>query len=816
MPLTSPSLPAYYPSIADAIRELNSFAATEGYAIVKRRTNAYKGVIKRVDLKCDKGCKPRHSYLDNDDERQRNKSTRLTDCPFSVQLYLDDNRWRAELRNGNHNHTATDALAHSTHRHLSPSRRREIERLCDAGIAPRQTQDTFLQEANPPPITLSDINNARFRHRALTQGPRSSIQALVEDLQSKGDWFIRFETDSSHAVQRLLFGYQKSIDLLRKYPEVLLLDCTYNTNKFNMPLFTITGVTSMKRSFTIGMAFLGGEQFEEFRWVLCQLRPLYHDSPLNAPCSIVTDCDTALMKAIKDVFPVSQNLLCLWHIFKCITTHCKSAFFPKEAENQQESSETTAKRKQEWKDFTNEWYKVVQSRTYINFNANWDTLCEKYQHFPIVLNYLRNQWLPLKTHFVHAWTNQQLHFNTRVTSRAEGIHSNLKQYLLVNTGDLRLVQERVSHFLTRQIHEHYTKSEQAKTRYYWDYRGPLFNEIRQFVTPPAMLEILKQKELTEDPLKPCSGQFRSSMGLPCNHELNQMKREGRNLHLSDIYEFWHHDRSSPLALSTLSALSRLPIQPSLFDPLPLSLVASSSLQNPPIQARKGRPRETRKLPKTSTRRHLSQFELIDIEEARATKRPRQKSPSPPLFQGFSEETRAVLASLVPKEKEAVPDDDDYISPPRPRYETPPDERAAYELERTRREAAGGRLIPSAWTEIPELAGMREHSPRRPDEEYSLMQVNHPFDTFGATVPMPASRLFNPPLWARMKAPNVTTPENPTRSGRVPTRSEKREAERASLKKRMEERSRQKATFAARNARRYDLEGDEVEKDGEDE
>ena len=125
------------------------------------------------------------------------------------------------------------------------------------------------------------------------------------------------------------------------------------------------------------------------------------------------------------------------------------------------------------------------------------------------------------------------------------------------------------------------------------------------------------------------------------------------------------------------------------------------------------------------------------------------------------------------------------------------------------------MIPSAWTEIPELVEMRKHSPRRPDEEYSLMQVNHPFDTFGATVPMPASRLFNPPLWARMKAPNVTTPENPTRSGRVPTRSEKMEAERASLKERMEERLRQKAAFAARNARRYDLEGDEAEKDGED-
>jgi hypothetical protein len=92
MPLTSPSLPAYYISIADTIRELNSFAATEGYAIIKRRTNTYKGVIKRVDLKYDKGYKIRHSYLDNNNKRQRKKNTRLTDCPFSIQLYLDDNR----------------------------------------------------------------------------------------------------------------------------------------------------------------------------------------------------------------------------------------------------------------------------------------------------------------------------------------------------------------------------------------------------------------------------------------------------------------------------------------------------------------------------------------------------------------------------------------------------------------------------------------------------------------------------------------------------------------------------------------------------
>jgi hypothetical protein len=110
--------------------------------------------------------------------------------------------------------------------------------------------------------------------------------------------------------------------------------------------------------------------------------------------------------------------------------------------------------------------------------------------------------------------------------------------------------------------------------------------------------------------------------------------------------------------------------------------------------------------------------------------------------------------------------------------------------------------------------MRKHSPRRPDEEYSLMQIDHPFDAFKATVSMPASRLFNPPSWAEIKAPNTITPENPPRSGRVPKQIEKKAAERVSLRERMDERSKQKAAFAARNARRYDLDEGEAEQDGQ--
>jgi hypothetical protein len=94
-----------------------------------------------------------------------------------------------------------------------------------------------------------------------------------------------------------------------------------------------------------------------------------------------------------------------------------------------------------------------------------------------------------------------------------------------------------------------------------------------------------------------------------------------------------------------------------------------------------------------------------------------------------------------------------------------------------------------------------------------MQINHPFNTFRAPM-RPIPRLFNPPSWAGV-TPNTTTPDNLTCSRRVPLRSEKREAEWASLKERIEEWLRQKAAFAARNARRYD-DPDEAEQDGQDE
>jgi hypothetical protein len=54
--LAPPPTEGTFDTVDDALKTLNTFTAAEGYAIVKRRSRSYNGIMKRVDLKCDKDC----------------------------------------------------------------------------------------------------------------------------------------------------------------------------------------------------------------------------------------------------------------------------------------------------------------------------------------------------------------------------------------------------------------------------------------------------------------------------------------------------------------------------------------------------------------------------------------------------------------------------------------------------------------------------------------------------------------------------------------------------------------------------------------
>ncbi|CAK8566772.1 unnamed protein product [Lathyrus sativus] len=110
-------------------------------------------------------------------------------------------------------------------------------------------------------------------------------------------------------VRDIFWTHQDSINLFNTFLTVLILDSTYKTNKYTLPLFEMVGITSTEETYVVGFAFLEYEKEDNFKWALEVCQSLLKDQ-VEMPKAIVTDRDTALMNAVSKVFPSSNALLC--------------------------------------------------------------------------------------------------------------------------------------------------------------------------------------------------------------------------------------------------------------------------------------------------------------------------------------------------------------------------------------------------------------------------------------------------------------------------------------------------------------------------
>ena len=595
MNLLPPPIDDSYESLHEAIIGLNRHAAAQGYAIVKTSSKRRLGQPYRVYIGCDRHGRPRDGPLD----RQRQGASRAVGCPWSGLFRYAEGLWRLELRSTAHNHGPSDPIGHPVHRRLPEEALAHIDSLSRANAPPRAIVSSLRQGTGDrppllvPPITR-DVYNARAALRLGTLGGRTPIQALMEALQGSDDWTERHRLDPTGRVVALFLAHKRSIELLQGALEVLVLDCTYKTNRFRMPLFVMTGVSALGATFHVALAFLSQERQCDYEWALAGLRDLYESGGLGSPRTLATDRDLGLMSAIREIFPRARNVLCLWHVAKNVLARCKRHFPTGD----------------DWTGFLAAWQALLASPTPEDYDARLSDFRTRYCGLP-ALPYLERTWLPYKEALVLAWTNRALHLGLTTTSRVEGAHSALKTYLQVSTGDLHAVVGRIELLIDNQTVEARAAKARALTRIGGDLRIPLFVELIGVASPVGLrLIVAQRRKLAGDPpavADPCTGVFRTTMGLPCAHELGERLRAGGTLSLRDLHPYWLLDRSQAL--------------PDAIDPALL-------VRDPPVAVPKGRPRGalggTR-----STRRDPSLFEVVEgstgVSSPRAT--PCDREPS---------------------------------------------------------------------------------------------------------------------------------------------------------------------------------------------
>ena len=263
-------------------------------------------------------------------------------CPFKLytQQLKVDGLWHLTVRNPDHNHEASANLSgHPVVRRLQPEQRAVTTQLITAGVPPKDILTVLQQESSSISITARDIYNEHVRVRQVALLDRPPILALMDELQNSNHRFA-YLCNGNNEVTQLFFAHPGCVEFALKHPYTLLMDCTYKTNRFRMPMLHIIGVTACNTSFTVAVAFIREETEMYYRWALEQLAEFYDEMQ---PLTITIDRELALMTALPATFLTSAHLLCVWHINKNILANCRKYFGPTE----------------DWDTFFQQWTNVV-------------------------------------------------------------------------------------------------------------------------------------------------------------------------------------------------------------------------------------------------------------------------------------------------------------------------------------------------------------------------------------------------------------------------------------------------------------------------
>ena len=650
-----PPLGGVYNSEHEMQKALNDFSKQHGYSIIKEGTGRdRRGLKNKIYFRCTRG-----GEAEDTSTGKREAASKRIKCPFKAYgILTEDSKWRFEkIMDETHNHEGLDQGNHTKLRQyfMTEEVRAHIAELHRRGIAPKKILSSVRGkygngDPNNPEIGPKDIYNAVAKIREMELGNMTPIQALNVQLHSDSTkWFVRVNKDPmTQEVTHLFWINRASMDILRINGEIMLLDCTYKTNRYKMPLCIGTGTTALNTSFYAGMALLKGEKLEDYQWLIQCYKDLYKHLDIPLPGVWLSDGEPNIPSAIaSEISPNAKHILCVWHIENNILSKCKKYFRTKEA----------------WIEFFGERIKgkprklgdihsVLYAPTEQELDLQWQLLQDKYNDKdPAICEYLDNEVMPKRRKWCRAWTNSLMHFDNTATSRSEGQNHGLKDQLGSSTGDLRKIVQNSDELCDRQRGNYQILIGEAKQRTPHNFRKSLYRDLTAFVTPFALREIddhykrLLDAQDKNTTLPPCTGVFKRTMGLPCAHVIEERLADATNggvLKLTDVHPHWrfkkparHYQEPDEYVNVDENEEDETPTQ----DPLLL-------IQNPRVAKSKGRPRgalnrqkSSRKSTKTSTnstQRDPSAFEyaeavdLIDDEVQIPSSQPPSIRP-PPTF-----------------------------------------------------------------------------------------------------------------------------------------------------------------------------------------
>ncbi|CAI0463636.1 unnamed protein product [Linum tenue] len=274
---------------------------------------------------------------------------------------------------------------------------------------------SFINRKYDAHHNMDQVYNETAKIRRERLGGLSPMRWTLIEADRLG-YFIGVDFDDDHCVTRLFLCHPESIKMLSAWYFVILIDSTYKTNKYKQPLVQLIGVSPVKKNFNIGFALVSDETKETYAWVLSQLKNVLGG---RRPDAFVTDKEGGLGVSVREIFPSSAHLLCVWHMKKNIEAKMISLG------SSRESAEAFV---------AGHWQTLMNANTQRGFQQRWvDLQNSEWGRNLRFMNYLKGEWIPCAQRWAHCYTNRVFHIGNTSTNRVESAHSSLKKWLASST-----------------------------------------------------------------------------------------------------------------------------------------------------------------------------------------------------------------------------------------------------------------------------------------------------------------------------------------------------------------------------------------------
>lgn len=369
--------------------------------------------------------------------------------------------------------------------------------------------------------------------------PSDDIPEALCAVFDNSDWKYAFRekvTADGKSRQILQIFFWNNAPHIREFARrftsnaLLVVDCTFRTNRRGLPLMIAMAKSNTNTSFPIAFSWVPEEDAESYAFFYETLRAeLYRDIP--EPAVVLTDLSSGMIRAydILKCLPHSQLQYCQWHAIEAIQRHLRSC--GRYTDDQVSQLRALAKI-------------YVESQDLDELEVNRQAFLDELQADE--RDYIRKNWEKREHRLISCHVKFFTNLGARTTQMSEG-YNTLVHTICHHQQTLEKAAGELIAFVNDRFRDFEAEVERAENENLPNIPKLAFKPLVGSITLQALAMVKEQWKLLYNTNRTaeCTGHFHSQYLLPCSHDLQRAYESGEPLPRSLVHpRYYVHGNTS--------------------------------------------------------------------------------------------------------------------------------------------------------------------------------------------------------------------------------------------------------------------------------